>query len=281
MRYLLTLYFVLIALFNCFSQDPKDFTNRVFLKKLNSDTAYIRLKEKITSGFSQTNPGLWGESVNGVMEEFRTRHNDVALTFDACGGRNGNGYDKEVIDFLHDQKIPATLFISGKWIDANFDIFMKLSRDTLFEIENHGLNHKPCSIDGKTIYGIHGTSNIEEAFDEVEANALKIKLLTHIYPKFYRAATAFMDEACASMVKGLNITPVSFRILSGDAIASATDLVIEQNVLKRIRPGVIVIMHFNHPERNTFEALQKIIPELRKKGYSFVRLNNSDILTSR
>jgi peptidoglycan/xylan/chitin deacetylase (PgdA/CDA1 family) len=281
MRYLLTLNILLIVFNNGFPQDPKDFANGVFLKKLNSDTSYVRLKKEIVSGFSHIKPGKWGESVNGVMVEIKTRRKYVVLTFDACGGKNGNGYDKELIDFLHQQKVPATLFVSGKWIDANFGTFMKLSKDTLFEIENHGLNHKPCSIDGKIIYGIHGTSNIEEAFDEVEANALKIKALTHIYPKFYRSATAFMDEASASMVKELNITPVSFRILSGDAISSASDNVIEQNVLKKISPGAIVMMHFNHPERNTFEAMKKIIPELRKKGYGFVRLNNSEGFTSK
>ena len=52
-------------------------------------------------------------------------------------------YDSSLINFLKEEKIPATLFISGRWIDANYDTFIKLSKDTLFEIENHGLRHKP------------------------------------------------------------------------------------------------------------------------------------------
>jgi len=31
---------------------------------------------------------------------------------------------------LHDEKIPATLFITGKWIDANFPTLLKLGNNT-------------------------------------------------------------------------------------------------------------------------------------------------------
>ena len=93
----------------------------------------------------------------------------------------------------------------------------------MFEIENHGLNHKPCSIDGESIYGIHGTSSVEEAFDEIEANARKIEALTGHRPRFYRSATAFIDEVCVSMAARLGISVVSYQALSGDAVPFAPD----------------------------------------------------------
>jgi peptidoglycan/xylan/chitin deacetylase (PgdA/CDA1 family) len=52
---------------------------------------------------------------------------------------------------------------------------------------------------------------------------------------------------------------------------------IEENVLKNIKPGAIVIMHFNHPEWNTKEAIQKIIPKLRDMGYTFVLLKDFEL----
>ncbi len=277
-RYLYVKYLCILLFFSvakpAFSQNPKDFTNATFLKKLNKDSSYLELKKKIVSEFAHANPGRWGEFVNGVKEKVSTQKKYIAFTFDACGGKNGNGYDKELIDFLHSEKVPATLFVSGKWIDSNFNTFLNLSRDTLFEIENHGLNHKPCSIDGESAYGINGTSGAAEAFDEIEANALKIKAITKNYPRFYRSATAFIDEACVRMANELGITVVSFQVLSGDAVAFTSGSEIEENVLKKINPGSIVIMHFNHPEWNTFEAMQMIVPKLRHLGYSFVRLNS-------
>jgi peptidoglycan/xylan/chitin deacetylase (PgdA/CDA1 family) len=276
-------YFCLFLIFSAFEpvfpQDSKDFINTTFLKKLNKDTSYVELKKKIVSEFAYASPGQWGEFVKGVNEKINTKRKYIAFTFDACGGKNGNGYDKELIDFMHLEKIPATLFVTGKWIDANFITFLNLSRDTLFEIENHGLNHKPCSIDGKSAYGIHGTSGVEEVFDEIEANALKIKSIIKYDPRFYRPAAAFIDEAGVKIAEALGIKVVSFNILSGDAVAFTPESEIERNVLNYIKPGDIVIMHFNHPEWNTYEAMRRIVPKLRLKGYDFVRLSDFELIS--
>jgi peptidoglycan/xylan/chitin deacetylase (PgdA/CDA1 family) len=256
------------------SQKAENFTNELFLKRLTNDTSYLNVRKKIVTEYSHAKPGRWGEFVNGVNEDLSTKQKIIAFTFDACGGKNGNGYDKELIDYLHKEKIAATLFVTGRWIDGNFNTFLNLSKDTLFEIENHGLNHKPCSINGESEYGIHGTENVLEAFDEIEGNARKIEALTNHKPRYFRSATAFIDEACVRMAGELGITTVSYHVLSGDAVAFTPDSVIVQNVLRNCKPGAIVIMHFNHPKWNTFEAVQKIIPKLRLQGYQFVKLNS-------
>jgi peptidoglycan/xylan/chitin deacetylase (PgdA/CDA1 family) len=260
-----------------FSQNAKEFTNASFLKKLYNDKSYSELKAKIISGFDHTKAGRWGEFVTGVDERILTQKKIIAFTFDACGGRNGDGYDEDLIKYLRNENIPATLFVSGKWIDAQFNVFLNLSSDSLFEIENHGLNHKPCSIDGESEYGIRGTSDVGEAFDEIEANARKIEAITNHRPRFYRSATAFIDEACTRMAAMLGITTISFQVLSGDAVRFTPAQVIEENVVKNIKPGAIVIMHFNHPEWNTKEAIEKIVPKLREMGYTFVRLRDFEL----
>jgi peptidoglycan/xylan/chitin deacetylase (PgdA/CDA1 family) len=241
---------------------------------LNSDPSYVQLRDKVVSEYIHAQPGHWGEFVKGVDEDIVTQQKYIAFTFDACGGPHGDGYNKNLIDLLRKEKVPATLFITGRWIDENFETFQNLSRDTLFEIENHGLNHKPCSIDGESEYGIHGTADVPDAFDEIEANARKIEALTKHYPRFYRSATAFIDEACARMAAQLGITAISFQVLSGDAVPFTPAKEIEENVLKNVTPGAIIIMHMNHPEWYTYDAMLKIIPELRQMGYNFARLND-------
>jgi peptidoglycan/xylan/chitin deacetylase (PgdA/CDA1 family) len=260
------------------AQNPNEFVNSNFLNKLNKVISYSDLKKKIVADFKGTPPGKWGEFVKGVDEDLDTKNKIIAFTFDACGGKKGNGYDKELIDFLHQEKIPATLFISGKWIDSQFETFLSLSRDSLFEIENHGLNHRPCSMDGESAYGIRGTSDIEDAFDEIEANARKIEAITGYRPRYYRSATAYIDEACATLVTRLGMTTVSYQVLSGDAVPFTPESVIEKNVINNIKPGAVIIMHFNHPEWNTREAMQKIVPILRQKGYTFARLKDFKLI---
>lgn len=256
-----------------YSQNQNQYTNDTFLKKLYSDLSYQHLKSKVVQKYNHDKPGHWGEFVSGVCEDLKTSKKVIALTFDACGGEKGTGFDQELIDYLRKEKIPATLFITGRWIDSHFSEFMNLAHDTLFEIENHGLNHQPCSVCGESVYGIRGTANASEAFDEIEANAQKIEALTGHRPVFFRSSTAFIDEACARLAHELGITTVSFQVLSGDAAQGVSKRTISRNVLQNICPGAIVIMHMNHPQWNTCEALRDIVPELRKMGYCFAHLN--------
>lgn len=259
------------------AQDPKDFSNISFLLKLNKDKSYLELKSKIVSAFAFSKPGPWGEFIKGVDEEIATQKKIIAFTFDGCGGKNGNGYDKELIDYLRAERIPATLFVTGKWIDSQFAAFQNLYPDSLFEIENHGLNHRPCSIDGESAYKIHGTASISEAYEEIEANERKIEAITGYRPLFYRSATAFVDEACVKMAAMLGIKVISYEVLSGDAVPNTPEHVLEENVLRNMKPGAVVIMHFNHPEWNTKEAMVKIVPKLRVLGYTFVHLRDVDL----
>lgn len=253
---------------------PASVLNKTYLQQLYQDPAYLTKKAEIVREFAHTPPGTWGEFVKGVDEDIVTNRKLIALTFDACGGPHGSGYDAQLIDYLRKERIPATLFFTGKWIDANYKTFLEISRDTLFEVENHGFNHRPCSVDGESEYGIKGTPDLPDAFDEIEANERKITTITGRRPLFYRSSTAFIDEACAKMARQLGVTAVSFDVLSGDAVPFTPVNSIRQSVMSHIRPGALVIMHLNHPEWNTYEALKVIVPELRAQGYSFGRLRD-------
>lgn len=248
--------------------------NKEYLEKLYSDNTYTVLRDSIFNMFRNVSPGNWGEFVKGVNKKANINQKIIALTFDACGGPNGSKYDEELIQYLQKEQIPATLFITGKWIDANCEIFKKLSQNTLFEIENHGLNHLPCSIEGRKAYGIKGTANVSEVFDEMEANARKIREITGYSPQFYRSGTAFIDEASVKIAETLHLSVINYDVLSGDAVPYTPAEKIKKNVLSNVKPGSIIIMHFNHPEWNTYEALVQIIPILKQKGYSFTTLKD-------
>lgn len=250
------------------------YENKPFINYLYHDSAYTAEKERIVKVFAHATPGSWGEFVKGVDEDLIVKSNIIALSFDACGGKNGDEFDSALIGYLKKENIPATLFITGKWIDENFNTFMRLSKDSLFEIENHGLNHRPCSVDGESEYGITGTADVPDAFDEMEANARKIEKLTGRRPKFYRSATAFIDEACAKIAGQIGITVISFDILSGDASPYISARSIEENVISHLHPGAIIIMHLNHPKGQTYESLLKIIPRMKALGYSFAKIED-------
>jgi peptidoglycan/xylan/chitin deacetylase (PgdA/CDA1 family) len=231
----------------------------------------IKTRERIISTFSGRVPQEWGEKVKGVKTRLNTDQKVLALTLDACGGPKGSGYNVKLIDFLTSEAIPATLFISGKWIDANPDIFQILAKNPLLEIENHGLNHKTCSAIGRSAYGIKGTKNVGEIYDEIEWNALKILNLTGRKPKYFRPASAYCDEICVQIANALGHEVVTFSV-RGDAGATYSTKQIKEALLNSA-PGSIILMHMNHPEGQNAEGVIAAIPELKKRGFRFVKLS--------
>ena len=228
-------------------------------------------KQRIVAAYRNEAPKEWGENVAGVKTRLETNEPVVALTFDACGGPKGSKVDNALIDYLRAEKIPATLFVSGSWIDANPAAFKKLAADPLFEIANHGLAHKPCSVDGKSAYGIKGTASVGELVDEIEKNGKRIEAATGRKPKFYRPGTAYCDEVAVKVAGELGYEVVNYSVL-GDAGATWPPEKIRQALL-RAEPGAIVIMHMNQPRSRTAAGLKEAIPALREKGIRFVKLS--------
>lgn len=230
------------------------------------------IKEEIINKYNGKIPLTWGEKVDGVITKLNIKDKVIALTFDACGGTSGNGFDNELIDFLIKEKVPATLFINYRWIEANKEAFLELSRNPLFEIENHGYMHKPLSVNGKSVYNIKGTENPGEVFDEISLNEKEIEKLTGRKPKFFRAGTAYYDELAVKISNDIGEKSLGFNII-GDAGATFSK---EQIIKACAHPvnGSIFIFHMNHPEKSTYEGLSVVIPELKNKGFSFIKVED-------
>jgi peptidoglycan/xylan/chitin deacetylase (PgdA/CDA1 family) len=238
---------------------------------------YLEFKKRIMGEFVKAKSGKFSEFVN-YDRKGKDKSADqkvIALTFDACGGRH-SGYNAALIDYLRKEQIPATLFVTGIWIEKNRETFAELAKDPLFEIENHGLMHRLCSTEGKTKYGVHATRNLGDVIDEMELCARKITQLTGRRPIFFRSATAYTDELAMKVAERLGMEVVSYDILAGDAM-KASGKTMSRNILNGARHGAVVIMHFNHPELQEKQALELAVPELRRRGFNFIKLEDFSI----
>jgi len=232
---------------------------------------YMRLKERLSREFGGMVPRQWGEAVDGVLTKLDTRENVMALTLDACGSQNGMGYDAGLMTFLEQEQVSATLFVNTRWILANPDAFRQLSGNPLFEIANHGLLHRPCSVTGRSAYGIHGTASVAELVDEIELGGRMIADLTGKRPAFYRPGTAYCDEIGVQVANSLGYTVAGYGVL-GDAGATYSGERVRDALLAAPK-GSIVILHMNHPESQTRQGVMDAIPELKKRGVRFVTLS--------
>jgi peptidoglycan/xylan/chitin deacetylase (PgdA/CDA1 family) len=221
--------------------------------------------------YSGARPTAWGEHVPRVVVRLPTTDRVVALTLDACGGRTGSGYDVELITTLRRRRVPATLFVNARWIEANPRTFRQLAADPLFEIANHGTEHRPLSVTGRSVYGIVGTSSVAQVVDEVAVNQRLITQLTGAAPAFFRSGTAYYDDVAVRVVNDLGLQVVNFDVL-GDAGATYSANQVAGAMLRSER-GSIVLAHMNRPDGGTAEGIDAALPKLSRRGFQFVRLS--------
>lgn len=254
------------------STEPQTSLNDGKIKAQSSTNLNLQdeqLKQSIVEKYQY--PKEWGENVTGVKTKLSTNDKVIALTLDACGGPTGNQYDAELIYFLRQHQIPATMFINHRWIEANYWTFVALSRIPLFQIENHGTLHRPLSINGRQAWGIKGTESVSDIVDEVLINHRRIESITGRAPKYFRSGTAYYDEVAVQVVNDLGEQVVNFNVL-GDAGATFNQYQV-RDALLNAKPGAIVLLHMNKPSSETFEGLKLALPELKRRGVRFVKLD--------
>jgi peptidoglycan/xylan/chitin deacetylase (PgdA/CDA1 family) len=233
--------------------------------------ADLASRKTLIRRYSGERPAAWGEHVPGVVVRLPTTDRVIALTLDACGGRTGSGYDAELIETLRRGRVPATLFVNARWIEANPRKFRQLAADPLFEIANHGTEHRPLSVTGRSAYGIAGTSSVAQVVDEVAVNQRLISQLTGAAPTFFRSGTAFYDDVAVRVVNDLGLQVVNFDVLGDAGATYSADQVAD--AMLSCKPGSIVLAHMNRPNGGTAEGILAALPELSRRGFRFVRLS--------
>ncbi|MDA3055175.1 MULTISPECIES: polysaccharide deacetylase family protein [unclassified Campylobacter] len=227
-------------------------------------------KEQILQKYSASTPKLWGEELQGVIKNFKTDKKQVALTLDLCGSKTDD-LDERIVEFLEKHSLKATFFVNLRWIEKFPQKFERLRQNPNFEIENHGTAHSPASLNGASIYGIKGTADAGELYDEIARNAELIARLTGARPKFYRSGTAYYDELAVAQIYDMGYAPVGFSVL-GDAGATMSAEG-ARTAVSSARGGDIIIAHANHPEKPSGAGVVGGLKILVKNGFEFVRLD--------
>jgi len=203
-------------------------------------------------GFSAAEDGL-------VVEHGRRDSREIAITFDACPTTLPDEYDEKVIEILLREKTPATLFLSGRWVEKNQEKVKFLASRPRFEIASHGYYHP----------------HLLEKTDERIAREIKrtqaiIKKLTGAAPRYFRSPYGEVDERVAAIAQSAGLTTIQYDIASGDPDEGLSPRRIVSGVLRDARGGSIIVFHMNRKGVHTAEVLPEIIDGLRKRGFTLV-----------
>lgn len=217
-------------------------------------------------------PQIWGTHMPGVTTHVDTTHSrrSIALTFDACGGSTGSGYDTELIAVLQEHAVPATLFLNERWIRAHPIETAFLVDDPLFQIENHGTLHRPLSVTGRSAYGITGTRDAAEATLEIESNKDFLRNAFGVESSWFRSGTAHYDDIAVELAHRLAVRIAGFAV-NADAGATAEASTVAANILAA-EDGAIVLAHMNQPGHGTAAGTRRAVEQLRVENVDFVHL---------
>jgi peptidoglycan/xylan/chitin deacetylase (PgdA/CDA1 family) len=195
------------------------------------------------------------------------------LTLDACGGRNGSGVDRGILELLREERIPAVIFVSSVWLRDNAALAKELAADGLFELAAHGTRHLPASVSGRFAYGIRGSASACALVEEVEGNVSALAELSGSRPRWYRSGTAFYDEVAVGIIHalGLRVAGYTVSLDEGGALSAAK---VAERALKA-ESGAILLCHLNRPGCGTGRGLALALPKLKAEGAVFLKLSGA------
>lgn len=195
----------------------------------------------------------------------------VALTLDACGGRT----DERILSALVENRIPATIFVTGTWLKRNAAALgIMRAHPDLFELENHGGHHIPAVDTPRKIYGISSAGSPDAVLAEVEEGADALAKAGEPAPKWFRGATAQYSPSAIALIRKLGFKIAGYSI-NGDG----GSLLSAKETARRVaaaKDGDVIIAHINQPTHAAGEGLVKGLLELKAKGVHFVRLDDAD-----
>jgi peptidoglycan/xylan/chitin deacetylase (PgdA/CDA1 family) len=230
--------------------------------------------------FALSFPALASSDLLPSFDHAATSQKIVALTFDADmtpgmlrelkSGKVASWYNRTVIEALRREQVPATLFLTGLWIEAYNDAVKELGADPLFELGNHsyshGAFHSPC-------YGLFPIPESKQA-DEVEKTDALLKKYAASYKKYFRFPGLCSDAQAMKTVQSRGYTVIGGDVDGADAFEKSPKWV-AADVVTHVRPGSIVVLHMNggRDAPATGAALPDMIAKLRAAGYSFVKVS--------
>jgi peptidoglycan/xylan/chitin deacetylase (PgdA/CDA1 family) len=193
----------------------------------------------------------------------RTSERHIALTFD--DGPN-EPYTSELLDLLKREQVKATFFVVGTSAEANPGVVRRIVSDG-HVLGNHSYNHRFRE------YLLHLTF-----MEQIDGCQTTIQQLVGKSPTLYRSPWLFRQPWLLRTVRRLGMVPVSGVFGCSREILQPRARSIAKAALKKVKPGVILILHDGYngrgaPRAHTVEAVEILIDDLRRRGYEFVSVD--------
>ncbi len=202
-----------------------------------------------------------GNKYGMVIKNGSEKEKVVALTFD--DGPHPK-YTNQILDILNKYDAKATFFVLGKFAETYPKIVQRQWKEG-HEIGNHTYSH----------ININKTSR-EKLQEEYEKTQNIIYSLTKREPRVFRPPYGSFDEKAMDIVEKNNSIIVLWSAHQDSKDWSNPEIdKIVNTTLSNIKNGDIILFHdyVYYDKSHTVEALNRILPELKNRGYKFVTVS--------
>ena len=197
------------------------------------------------------------EQTGEVVWEIKTTEKIVAITFD--DGPDPE-YTPQVLELLARYDAKATFFIIGQNAEKNPELVLRQYEEG-HELANHTFTHP-------------WTSSVPTLDKELKQTNEIIFSITGFRPTLFRPVGGqYTDDMISTAVKnGFKVVMWSWHQDTEDWANPGVQKIVD-TVLTGTKPGNVILFHDSGGDRRqTLEALDKILPELKKQGYQFVTI---------
>jgi peptidoglycan/xylan/chitin deacetylase (PgdA/CDA1 family) len=178
-------------------------------------------------------------------------------------------YAPGLVDYLIQNKIPATVFSTGMFAEDYPELITQLASSGLFSIQNHTYDHAAFST---PCYGLPSVSTDDKKNEEMTKASDVIHKLTGQRPAYLRHPGLCHKPHDVELAEQLGLKISDSGTISGDAFAKNPKLVAE-TILRGAPHNPVIILHLGGPNAQaTEEAIKIVVPKLQAVGYSFAQM---------
>jgi peptidoglycan/xylan/chitin deacetylase (PgdA/CDA1 family) len=189
-----------------------------------------------------------------VIKSLKPRGRYVAITID-----DGIPLDTRMLDLFEEEGVHGTAFVLGTFARSRPDLLQRMV-DGGWEIANHSWDHK----------NLKNLSD-EKLRLELSRTQEAISAVTGNQAPYLRPPGGAYDKQVEKVAASMGYRLVMWNRSLADTSSSATTNQLYRNAVSGVEPGDIILCHWGRP--HTYEAMRRILPELRRRGFTVVSIS--------
>ncbi|MBF0706997.1 delta-lactam-biosynthetic de-N-acetylase [Alkalihalobacillus hwajinpoensis] len=190
----------------------------------------------------------------------RTDQKELYMTFD-----NGyeNGFTDDILDVLKKEDVPATFFVTGHYLKDQPDLVKRMVKEGHI-VGNHSWSHPDMTAISDEKIRIE-LKKVKEEYTRLTGD----ETMQYVRPP----RGVFSERSLAiSYEEGYRNIFWSLAYKDWETDKQKGSQYAYDSIMKQVHPGAILLLHT--VSKDNAEALQKVIKDLKKDGYTFKSLDD-------